>query len=170
MKPRRSTGRDRTAILLAVATLLGALARTPARADGGITCSVSATSLSFGNYVPFSSVPTDANATITVNCSATGSSTVPLSGTISLTSTRTSYARQLTSGANILRYHTYLNSGMTMFWGDGTGLGATQPVSGSVGPSSPFQQSFTVYGAIPARQTTTPVGSYTDQITVTLNY
>jgi spore coat protein U domain-containing protein, fimbrial subunit CupE1/2/3/6 len=169
MKPGRRTRLYRAGIR-AAATLLGALAATPARADSGITCSVSATSLSFGNYVPFAAVATDVNATITVNCSATGSSTVPLSGTISLTSTRTSYARQLTSGTNTVRYHTYLNSAMTVFWGDGTGLGATQSVSGSVGPASPFQQSFTVYGSIPAGQTSTYVGSYTDQVTVTLNY
>lgn len=149
--------------------LLGALAAVPAHAQG-VTCSVSATALNFTNYVPFSAVATDANATVTVNCSATGSSTVPFSGTISLTSTSTSYARQLTSGANIVRYHTYLNAGMTVFWGNGTGLGATQAVSGSVGPSSPFAQSFTVYGSIPARQTGAYVGSYTDLITVTLSY
>ncbi len=57
-----------------------------------------------------------------------------------------------------------------MFWGNGRGLGGTVAVSGSVVPGTPFQQAFTVYGRIPARQSSAQVGSYTDLITVTLNY
>lgn len=168
MTPRRHTGRDRSAILVAV-TLLGALATAPAHAQSA-TCSLTATALMFGSYVPFSSVPTDVNATVTVNCSTTGPSTVPIAGTISLTSTSTSFSRQLTDGTFIVRYHTYIDSARTTFWGDGTGLGVTQAVSGSVGPGAPLQQMFTVYGRIPARQSSAYVGTYADQITVTLNY
>jgi spore coat protein U-like protein len=168
MTPHRHTVRDRFGILVVV-TLLGVLATVPAHAQGA-TCSLAATALTFGNYVPFSSTPTDITATITVNCSATGSSTVPISGTLGLTSTSTSYSRQLTNGTYIVRYHTYTDFARTTFWGNGTGLGVTQAVSGSVGPSAPFQQIFTVYGRIPALQSTAYVGSYADLITATLNY
>jgi spore coat protein U-like protein len=168
MKPRRPA--ERTLLGIPAAVLLAALATRPAQAGNGISCTLSATSLTFGVYVPFSVSPDEVTATITVNCVATGSSSATLQGTISLTSTSTSYSRQLTSGSNIVRYHTYQNNWGSTFWGNGTGLGATVAVSGSVSPSTPFQQSLTVYGQIPARQSSAPVGSYTDQITATLNY
>jgi spore coat protein U-like protein len=168
MKPPRRIGQGRTGIL-AVVTFVGALAAEPARASG-ITCSLAATSLVFGEYVPFYSSPTDVTATVTVNCTATGSATVPLTGSISLSSTSPSYSRQLTDGMYTLRYHTYQNAARTTFWGNGSGLGATVAVSGMVGPSTPFQQAYTVYGRIPARQSSAPVGAYTDQITAVLNY
>ncbi len=168
MKPRRHTAQDRSGILVA-AMLVGALAAAPAHA-GGISCSLTATPLGFGEYVPFSSTPDDVTATITVTCTATGGTAVPLQGSISLTSTSTSYGRQLTDGMYSLRYHTYLDPARTVFWGNGSGLGATEAVSGVVSPTTPFQQAFTVYGRVSARQSTAYVGGYTDQITAVLNY
>jgi spore coat protein U-like protein len=168
MKPLRHIGQGRSGILVVV-TFIGALAAWPAHASGS-SCSLAATSLVFNEYVPFDSSPTDVTATITVNCTATGSTTVPLTGSISLSSTSSSYSRQLSDGSYVLRYHTYQNAGRTMFWGNGSGLGGTVAVSGMVGPSTPFQQTYTVYGRIPARQSGATVGSYTDQITVALNY
>jgi spore coat protein U-like protein len=168
MKPLRHIGQGRFGIL-AVVTFIGALAAGPAHASGS-SCSLAATSLVFSEYVPFDSSPTDVTATITVSCTATGSTTVPLTGSISLSSTSPSYSRQLTDGTYGLRYHTYQNAGRTTFWGNGSGLGGTVAVSGMVGPSTPFQQTYTVYGRIPARQSGATVGSYTDQITVVLNY
>ncbi len=169
MKRRRHTRRDQSGIL-AAALLLGTLAAAPADAAGTASCSLSATTLVFGNYLPFSSVPTDVTATITVNCTATGSTTVPIAGSISLTSVSGFNSRQLSDGTNALRYNTYLDPARTTFWGNGSGLGRTEPVSGVVGPTTPFQQAFTVYGRIPARQSSARVGTYLDQITATLNY
>jgi spore coat protein U-like protein len=80
MKPRRHAVR-------AAAALAVALAMQPAQAGTGISCTLSATSLTFGVYVPFALSPNDVTATITVNCVATGSSSATLQGTISLTST-----------------------------------------------------------------------------------
>jgi spore coat protein U-like protein len=159
---------DRSGILVAV-TVLAVLALVPARASAALSCSLSVTSLAFNNYLPASTTPDDINATITVNCTATGSAAT-LSGAISLTSSSTSHGRQLTSGALILPYQTYLDAGRTQFWGNGTGRGLTVPVSGPVSPGTPFQQAFTVYGRILARQSSTHVGTYTDVVTVTLNY
>ncbi|MGA3400439.1 MAG: spore coat U domain-containing protein [Acetobacteraceae bacterium] len=169
MTQRRHTGQDRRGIM-AAAMLLGALAAVPAQASGGASCSLTATPLGFGDYVPFSSMPDDVTATITVTCTATGGTTVPVQGSISLTSVSTTYGRQLADGTYILRYHTYLDPARTVFWGDGSGLGATEPVSGMVGPSTPFQQAFTVYGRVLARQYTAHVGPYADLITAILNY
>jgi len=169
MKPRRHTGQSRPGILLA-ATLLKALAAAPAYASGAVSCSLVATPLVFGIYVPFSTSPDDVTATITVTCTATGSTTVPLAGAISLTSVSTSHGRQLADGTYTLRYQTFLDSARTMFWGNGSGRGSMVPVVGSVSPGVPFQQVSIVYGRILARQSGASVGSYTDLITATLNY
>jgi spore coat protein U-like protein len=112
----------------------------------------------------------DVTATITVTCNTTSATPVPINATISLTSVSTSYGRQLTDGTYILRYNTYLDPARTMFWGNGTGLGGTETVSGSVSSGALFQQSYTLYGRILARQSGAHVGPYADQITATLNY
>ena len=57
-----------------------------------------------------------------------------------------------------------------MPWGDGSGGGGTVAVTGVVGPTTPFRQSYTVYGRILARQPGVRSGHYTDLVTVLLNY
>jgi spore coat protein U-like protein len=150
-------------------TLLAALALAPGHASAALSCSLSVTRLAFRTYLPASTTPEDINATITVNCTATGT-TAMLSGAISLTSSSTNHGRQLVNGASILLYQTFVDAGRTQFWGNGTGLGVTVPVSGSVSPGTPFQQAFTVYGRLLARQTGATNGTYSDTITVTMNY
>jgi spore coat protein U-like protein len=72
------------------------------------------------------------------------------------------------NGGNSMQYNLYTNAARTQVWGDGTG--GTAKVSDSqlvvVGTS---QYSYTAYGRIPALQNLGP-GTYTDTITVTLNY
>ena len=153
-----------------LAAILTLLAVVPARAAGSAVCNITATPLVFSVYQPSGTVPTDITATITVTCTATGSATVPIDGSIALAGWAAPYGRQLTSGANTLRYHTYADPARTVYWGDGTGRGVTQTVSGVVAPGTPLQQVFTVYGRILARQSSAHVGSYTDQITAILTY
>lgn len=166
---RRDAGCAGSAVLV-VAALVLALAAVPARAGGGISCSLAVTPLVFGQYVPFSNLPDDLTATVTVTCTATGTAAVPLQGSIGLIGTAGATGHQLRNGAATLRYQTYLNPARTVFWGDGTGRGATQAVTGMVGPGIPFRQCYTVYGRILARQSAARVGSYADRITVLLNY
>jgi spore coat protein U-like protein len=181
MRARSGTGRPRSGILVVatlfdvatlfcVATLFGVASAGSALAGGAVSCSVAATPLEFGQYVPFSSIPDDFTATITVTCTAIGATAVPLQGSISLIGAMGASGRQLSNGAATLRYHTYLNPARTMYWGDGTGRGGTQVVTGMVGPAMPFRLSYTVYGRILARQSAARVGTYADQITVMLNY
>jgi spore coat protein U-like protein len=157
-------------LLGVAATLLGVAPAGSALANSAVSCSLAATPLAFGQYVPFSNLPDDFTATITVTCTATGAATVPLQGSMSLIGAMGSSGRQLSNGRATLRYHTYLNPARTMYWGDGTGRGGTQAVTGIVGPGIPFRQSYTVYGRILARQSAVRVGTYADQITVMLNY
>jgi spore coat protein U-like protein len=74
--------------------------------------------------------------------------------------------RRLFSGGNSMQYNLYINAGRTQVWGDATG--GTVKMSDSqlvvVGTNQ-----YSVYGRIPALQDLPP-GTYTDTITVTLNY
>jgi spore coat protein U-like protein len=164
---RRRPARDWSRILIALT--VAAPAPAPARAAGGASCGLSATPLAFGNYVPASSSPTDFTATITVTCSASGTTPVPISGTINLTGAGGPAGRHLTDGAHQLRYQLYRDPARSAPWGDGGGVGAAS-ISGVVGPTTSFRQALTVYGRILARQSDARVGNYTDHFTVVLNY
>jgi spore coat protein U-like protein len=155
-------------LALSVAAFLLASSSSPAYALLQ-SCSVSATALSFGSYDPTSATPRDSTGTITVTC------TVSLVGLLAswdiLLSTGISGSftpRDLLSGGNSMQYNLYTNAGRTQVWGDATG--GTAKVSDSqlmvVGTN---QHSYTTYGRIPALQDLAP-GTYTDTITVTLNY
>ncbi|MFL6602641.1 MAG: spore coat U domain-containing protein [Steroidobacteraceae bacterium] len=133
------------------------------------SCGVSATAVAFGSYDPSSATARDSTGTITVTCTATllgigASWDIPLStgGSGSFT------PRRLFNGGNSMQYNLYINAARTQVWGDATG--GTAKVSDSqfvlVGTS---QYSYTTYGRIPALQNLGP-GTYTDTITVTLNY
>jgi spore coat protein U-like protein len=159
----------RNGFSLLVVLTVAALAPAPAHAAGGASCGLSATPLAFGNYVPASSSPTDFIATITVTCSASGMTPVPISGTIKLTGAGGPASRHLTDGAHQLRYQLYLDPARSVPWGDVGGVGAAA-ISGVVGPATPFRQALTVYGRILARQSDTRVGKYADQVIVILNY
>jgi len=150
-------------------TLFAALAPTTARASGGASCSLSATPLAFGKYVPSSTAPSDFTGAITVSCTATGTTPVPLHGTIALTGTGGPSGRLLANGAFRLRYQLYLDPARTVLWDNAGGSGVL-PISGVVGLTTPFRQAFTIYGRILARQADARVGNYVDQITVLLNY
>jgi len=163
----RRPARDWSCLLIAL--VVSALAPAPAHAARGASCGLSATPLAFGNYVPSSSSPTDFTATIIVTCTASGATPAAISGTINLTGAGGPSGRQLTDGAQQLRYQLYLDPARSVPWGDGSGAGA-ESISGVVGLTTPLRQAFTVYGRILARQSATRVGNYADHITVILNY
>lgn len=169
MKTHRRTKLRRPGAVMAL-TVLAALAAAPARAAGGASCAVSATPLAFGRYMPAWALPDDLNATITVTCTASGSTPVPIRGTIALTVAAGPSGRRLNGGRSALRYELYLDPGRTVPWGNGTGGTGTILVSGVASPTAPFRQAFTVYGRILARQSGAHVGHYADQATVFLNY
>jgi spore coat protein U-like protein len=159
-------------VRLAWLTALGlsiALPAAPARADGGATCAIAATPLVFGQYVPYDGAPADFTATITVTCTSPGGAPVPIHGSISLAGPGAPSARELTDGANHLRYQLFLDPSRTIPWGDGSG-GSDRSFSGIVSPAAPYKETVTVYARILARQSGAMVGSYTSQIVVVLNY
>lgn len=150
--------------------LLTALLPTPAGAVGDVSCSISATPLAFGRYVPYAGFPSDFTTTISLICTTSGSTPVAFRGTVTLTGRGGPDGRQLTDGANVLRYQLYVDPARTVAWGQGGAGGGSIPVSGVVGPTTPLRQELMVYGRILARQATARVGHYADQITAVLNY
>lgn len=125
-------------------------------------CTLSATNVNFGNYDAASATPTDTTSTITALCTNGQTYTVALDAGTSAGATVA--ARQMTSGANLLSYGLYIDSGYTTLWGDGTL--STVTVAGT---GTGVNQALTVYGRIPSGQHEAQ-GSYADDITATITY
>ena len=70
----------------------------------------------------------------------------------------------MTSGANLLNYALYTDSGRTTLWGDGV-TGSTIDDTGTG-----TAQSNTIYGEVLAAQASAPAGSYADTVVVTVTY
>jgi spore coat protein U-like protein len=152
------------ACALLLCTALGALASPAARAAIG-SCTVSATGVLFGTYTPVQAAPLASSGTISIACTAVaGRNTITID--LSTGSSGNYLTRTLTSGGFTLNYDLYLDPANTQIWGDGTG--------GSVEGTAQIRRrrpnaTLTVYGAVAASQDPAP-GSYTDSITVTVNY
>lgn len=137
--------------------LLAAALALSTQAGWAATCTVGSQGVNFGSYNVFDEQNLDGAGTISVSCD------VSTEHTLSLSAGGGSYAlRTMTSGANTLAYNLYTDATYTVIWGDGTGNTATVIGSGTA-------TDHTVYGRIPARQNAS-VGSYSDTITVTLDF
>ncbi len=125
-------------------------------------CTVSAGTLAFGNYDPTAATPTDGTSTISVLCTLSTPYTVRLSQGANGSSVTD---RQMIGGggSDTLAYSLYRDASHTQNWGE-TDTTDTLDVTGTG-----VLQAHTVYGRI-AAQTTAPVGSYSDTVTVTVNY
>src|SRR6202034_430618 len=136
---------------LAACALLAALASPTAHALILGSCSATANSVAFGTYDLTSPTALQGTSTVTVTCTEVLGST--------------SVTVYLSTGSG-----TYTTAAQTTVWGNGTGSTTYDTLTiGSgvfLGTSS---ASGTVYGAVPALQNPAP-GSYTDTITVTVNY
>ncbi|MCF4165007.1 spore coat U domain-containing protein [Zavarzinia compransoris] len=157
---------------LAALLIAGALWAAPAgAADTSSTtvtmtvnanCIVTANDLAFGAYNPMAPGPTDGATTLQVRCTNTTAYAVKLNKGAG-TGATVSQRRMSHAPSGTLVYSLYTDSGRGQVWGDDSG-GAS--VSG-VGTG--LAQTLTVYGRIPAGQFST-AGSYTDTVSVTINY
>jgi spore coat protein U-like protein len=139
-------------------------------------CSVSSTGLAFLAYqsVTFAgkltSADKDSTATVSVVCTGIavgGGYTIALGaghyGPGDRIASR--YLNNATPGGGFMQYNVYRDAARTMVWGTspGTMLGGTIPVGSS-------NQSQTVYGRIPAGQTSLKAGSFSDSLVMTISY
>ena len=125
-------------------------------------CAVSTTAVAFGNVDVTLNANVDATGGISVTCTNGTAWTAKAAAGGGSGATITD--RKMTSGANLLNYGLYTDSARTTVWGDGTtGSAITGTGTGAV-------QASTIYGRVPSGQTTKPVGSYADTVTVTVTY
>lgn len=127
-------------------------------------CAVTTTAVAFGNVDVTSNADVDGTGGISVTCTNGTAWTAKAdlgSGTGASITTR-----KMTSGANLLDYTLYTDTGRLTIWGDGT-TGNGSPITGT---GTGNAQATTIYARIPSAQTTKPAGSYADTVTVTVSY
>jgi spore coat protein U-like protein len=129
----------------------------PTRASAQ-TCSFTSTptNVSFGTYNGALGTPNDSSTTFQFTCSNNAPKVVDLSpggGTFA--------TRQMSFGAEKLDYNLFTTAARTQIWGDGTPPSVTM--------SFRRDTLVTIYGRIPTGQFPA-AGTYTDTITVTVNF
>jgi len=143
--------------------LLPLFALSP-RADA-LTCTFSSvTGLNFGLMIVFSASPLTTTGTISYSCTAVGGNK-RMEMSLSTGSSGTFAIRTLQSGVNRLNYNLYPTAANSQVWGDGTGT----TYKYSINPVDKQVDTLTVYGTIPPGQDV-GVGSYSDTITITMNF
>jgi spore coat protein U-like protein len=154
----------------------GLAAAQPALA--ALTCSGSNASLPFGLYDPFSPVPLDTQATMSVSCTRVTnppSDNPPAKVTIvvGVGASQTSGSvqnRQLgrVGGGGLLNYNVDLDAGRLSVWGSSPGVD-TMSQTLNIPNKATRTAVFTFYGRLFAAQDVMP-GTYGDSLIVTVNY
>jgi spore coat protein U-like protein len=129
----------------------------------GSCSAVAPGNLTFGDYNPLDTTALDASDNIEVTCTNQTAFDVALNkGT---TEGGTIDGRKMAgpSGA-LLNYNLYTDADHSTVWGDGT----TGELVQGTGTGSAVTE--TVYGQVPANQNSAVSGSYSDNVTVTVNY
>jgi spore coat protein U-like protein len=150
-----------------------ALAATPAyaatdTANLGVSaevisnCEVSTTPVAFGNVNVVSGSNVDATGGLSVTC--TTGTAWEATADAGLGTGATLASRKMADGAELLNYALYTNAGRTTVWGDGDVTSSFSDTGNGAAQAS------TIYARIPAGQTSVPVGSYADTVTVTVTY
>lgn len=134
------------------------------RADA-LTCKfTSVIGVNFGPYDVLGASAVKSTGTITYSCTNVGTNRT-MQINLSTGTSGTFANRTLRSGANILNYNLYSTAANTQVWGDGTG----STYQYSLNPVDTNDHTLIVYGTILPGQDV-GVGSYTDTITVTMNF
>lgn len=133
------------------------------------SCAVSATAVSFGSYDPLAGSAAEITGEIEVTCTVRLLASRVIYEVQLATGGSGTYAmREMTSGSGTLDYQLYTDASRTTVWGDGTGGTVTHSFNGILIIGTTTHR-YSVHGAIPAGQNVA-AGSYSDVITVTLNY
>ena len=128
-------------------------------------CTMTTGDLAFGTYDP-TGANVDGTATITSTCTSGGGATITLSqgNNPATDSSDTTPLRQMADGTNRLKYHLYVADDRVGVFGNTEATGLNVAGIGSAVTT-------TVYGRIDSTEnTTTPPGTYTDGVLVTLTY
>ena len=151
-----------TIVALAV-VLAGILQATEASAQLSASCTISTTSVNFGNYNVFNISAVDSTGTISYTCNA-----VATNITISLSTgaSSTYRPRAMSKGTEALGYNLFRDAARTSIWGDGTN---GTVVYSRNNPPNNNAVNVTVYGQIPAGQDVS-AGTFSDTVSATINF
>lgn len=127
------------------------------------SCVVSTTPLAFSTVDVTSGAPADGTGSISVTC--TNGAVWSASAGVGNGTGATLASRKMASGANLLSYGLYTDSGRSLIWGDGAASTATIDDTGTGSA-----QAKTIYGRVPSGQAATLAGSYADTVAVTVTY
>lgn len=150
----------RPCVVVLLPLMMSLLCATPAQAARN--CTISMTSVSFGNVDLTAGTPIDVTGTITVTCSGFNNDPPRLCISIGMGTAGDSRTRKM-QGVGTLDYDLYTNAGRTSVWGSWqTGYGtAGVQATGTDGTST-----FTVYGRIRPSQQSVAAGTYTSAFTL----
>ncbi len=148
--------------VLTLALILG----IPSQSTAANSCSISASGVNFGVYDPMAPSPNNSTGQVEVDCT-TGQS-VSYAIQLSAGNSNNYAMRKLLNGSSLLNYNLFTNAAHTIIWGNGAS-GSSQ-VSDSAKCKNKKTCIHTVYASIPALQTGAPIGTYSDNIVVTLVY
>ncbi|MBN3758537.1 spore coat protein U domain-containing protein [Paraburkholderia sp. Tr-20389] len=127
------------------------------------TCTAVASNLNFGQVSPVAGTTASASSTITINC--TGMSVLPVRACVNIGtgSGGGSYLPRIAlNGTNQLQYNLYTASGGSTVWGS-RGSTTYAPIAVDItenGMSGTGSATLTVYGRVPASQTSLVAGTY----------
>jgi spore coat protein U-like protein len=158
----RGTLMIRALVRVTIGTAIWLLGTTSAWAQSP-SCTISVTSVAFGNYNVFTTTSDDSTGTITYRCNSRASN---ISISLSDGSSSTYTPRTLRKGSEILQYNLYRNAARTTIWGNGTG---GTSVYTDANPPNNSNVTLTVYGRIPAQQDVS-AGNYTDTVSAVINF
>src|SRR5687768_11098718 len=150
--------------LIVVRTSLFAIALVLVAATAeSAQCSVATSSVNFGVYNVFDTLPNDSTGTITLSCNG-GAKNVAI--TISRGAAPTFASRFMNQVTELLLYNLYLDASRSVIWGEGAGGSQMEIV-----PDPPNNKDvpLTIFARIPAGQDVS-AGSYSDSVTVTIQY
>lgn len=119
--------------------------------------------LDFGTAVTPLTANIDVSTTLEVVC--TNGTTYEVGLNAGTSAGGTIATRKMTDGVEFIDYLMYQDAGRTTNWGNDT-VGGSDTASGTGNGNA---QTFTVYGRVPAQTTPSP-GTYTDVVTITVEY
>jgi spore coat protein U-like protein len=143
-------------------TMLAALLHA-AEAAAQASCTISTTSVNFGNYNVFTGTNLDSTGTVRYRCNAAAANiTISLSKGVSTTFN----PRQMSKGAERLNYNLFRDAARTTIWGDGTG---GTVVYTRANPPNNSNVNVTVYGRVTAGQDVS-AGAFSDTVSAVINF
>jgi spore coat protein U-like protein len=149
-------------LIRAFLVLLAAVAMPPM---AQASCSLSAASISFGNYDVFSPNHLDSIGQLVFRC-APNDNNVAIS--LSRGGSPSFSPRRLVNVGSFINYNLYLDAARSVVWGDGSGGTQTYFISNPKPNNADI--AVPVYGRISAGQSAAAFGNYSDTITAIINY